>query len=666
MLHLHGHVMDDRPRRLIFSVVEYLNATEEAHAWHRVFGDSFVSSPYVIIGARLRDEYDLARVLRERRPSSGTPSLYVSPNITDGMCEDLKSWGFVPIRATGEDFVTELLEVAQPLIDEQIGSWGLSGQSGELLRFSQQFKIMESKTTLPESNGHDFYLGSPPEWSDIVANKDAIFNWTREGVRHAIENLEIENEYARLLIMWGARFSGRTTVLLRIAREMNRQHLRTFVYRGNERLDVEAAYSYIRDAGETVLIFDGLADFADDVDDLLRRCANAHSKVLIIAAENSRRAPLVLARISGFNLQKGNIIEIPRLDRQAARLLVGKLRDAGRLGKITPVKPDGQIAHFTRNGLFVGMAELESGSGFIARMRQEVDSLGVGWEARLVLLASLIETLNYSVPVQLAAGATGVNVEEILKRVTGDNSLSALMEVDNDLCLHPRMRILLVDELIQRLGNQETAQLLGSFVRYARPYINPRTQSIRSTTARIVAGLMRAKSLMKWLGLANLDKWYESMLPYYGWNGKYREQRAIAASLSKEYGLAESFAEKAVTLAPDSFRYNTLGNMLLDKAAALVQLSESEAERVYLRAREFLDKAYDLDKYNIVPLLSFLENSMKILRGGLSVQSGLYETISNDWSDRYADAQLRHSARVSNEVRDNLALLSRRWQALAS
>lgn len=665
VVHLHGHVVDESPRTLVFSILEYLNATEAAHAWHRVFGDSFVSSPYVIIGANLRDEYDLARVLRERRPQATAPSIYVAPSISEGMQDDLRSWGFIPIQASGREFVEELMSLAQPIIDEGVSAWGLAGQSAELLRFSQQFKMLETRATLPQGRDHDFYLGDVPSWSDIVNNRDSIFGWTEVALRRATEILEESPEHAQLLVALGAKFSGRTTGLFRIAREMNDRHIRTFIYRGEGRVDIDAVHSYLRDSGEAVLIFDGLADFADDIDDLLHRCNKGGNNLLVIAAENSRRTPLLLARLSSNNFRRDNVVEISHnFGRRDARTLVAKLGPIGRLGKLTPMPHQRQISHFTRNGLFVGMAELEGGIGFKARMRKEIDHLHDKWMIRVVLLASLVETLNYAVPVQLAATAVGESAERIFSAIEQDNAMAALIEIDGELCLHPRMRHLLVDELILRIGRSETADLLGNFVKRARPYINERTQFSRSLTARIVVGLLRAKALAKWIGTEDLDNWYEDVRPQYGWNGRYWEQRAIAASLVNNFSLAESFAEKSVSLAPDSYRYTNLGTILLKKAAMAASISEDESERVYLRARQSLDKAYGLDGKNIVPLLSFLEGSLKVLVGGISRQGVLYETIVRDWSDRYADARLRQGAEISTDIRENLDFLRRRWDAL--
>ncbi len=46
IVHLHGSLGSTSSKRLVFSVVEYLDAREEEHAWHRIFGESWAEGDH--------------------------------------------------------------------------------------------------------------------------------------------------------------------------------------------------------------------------------------------------------------------------------------------------------------------------------------------------------------------------------------------------------------------------------------------------------------------------------------------------------------------------------------------------------------------------------------------------------------------------------------------
>lgn len=54
VVHLHGFA--DCTDNLVFSIGEYLRVVNPQKTWHPVFGDEYQSDPFIIIGARIRDE----------------------------------------------------------------------------------------------------------------------------------------------------------------------------------------------------------------------------------------------------------------------------------------------------------------------------------------------------------------------------------------------------------------------------------------------------------------------------------------------------------------------------------------------------------------------------------------------------------------------------------
>jgi hypothetical protein len=78
VVHLHGCVDRDLSRRLVFSLNEYSGVATSGKTWPLTFRDVYGVSPFVIIGARLRDEPDIEVAVSRREPSHEAPSLYVS------------------------------------------------------------------------------------------------------------------------------------------------------------------------------------------------------------------------------------------------------------------------------------------------------------------------------------------------------------------------------------------------------------------------------------------------------------------------------------------------------------------------------------------------------------------------------------------------------------
>ena len=62
IVHLHGFA--DGTDNLIFSIAEYVKAITTRKTWHPVFGDEYQGEPFIIIGAKIRDEIDFSESMR--------------------------------------------------------------------------------------------------------------------------------------------------------------------------------------------------------------------------------------------------------------------------------------------------------------------------------------------------------------------------------------------------------------------------------------------------------------------------------------------------------------------------------------------------------------------------------------------------------------------------
>ena len=105
IVHLHG--LADRlqgethnSEALVFSTLEYARAVASPRTWHKVFFDEFAGRPFLVIGARLVEEFDLAEVLENGSAAfqaTGYPSVLVVPSIPPIRRDRLQNAGFTII-----------------------------------------------------------------------------------------------------------------------------------------------------------------------------------------------------------------------------------------------------------------------------------------------------------------------------------------------------------------------------------------------------------------------------------------------------------------------------------------------------------------------------------------------------------------------------------------
>src|SRR5208282_2064918 len=246
IIHLHGYagVPTGRDPQLVFSILEYLQAYSARYAWHRVFGDTFYQRPFLVVGARLTDEWDLMEFLSRgtaSRESTGRPSLIVLRDISTIQREQLTRYGLVPIQMDATQFFEELRQRVQPREEQLLQlphGRGRIETPGRI--FLQQFQWLRLDAAEIEPRNHDFYDGDDPIWSDILAARDANFEITTRTL--AKIRAEISDPHPKQLIycLSGPPGSGKSTVLLRLAKELITDGVDLYSFRAEERLDIPA------------------------------------------------------------------------------------------------------------------------------------------------------------------------------------------------------------------------------------------------------------------------------------------------------------------------------------------------------------------------------------------------------------------------------------------
>lgn len=657
VVHLHGTVTPESPKRLVFSLSEYQEAMVSRSAWPSIFRDTYGVKPFVIIGARLRDEPDIEKIIAGRRPFHTAPSFYVSPNISDAVASDLRNWNLIPVEMTAEEFLKKWSDITNtdltetPRRDDEIA-----------LRFGSQFRELSTQRVAKPAAEHDFIGGDEPTWHDIVHKNYAETDWIRLGSTLA-KRFGKSIPHTSLLLFTGSRLSGKSTGLLAIAREFRAQSWRIFLFDADERVDVRIALEFASDGKQLVLIFDGMADVAEDIEQILENARRAQLKVACIAVDNLYASAGILGRLRSNYLAEQRIRTISRtLTRADAARLVDHLHHAGRLGILERLRDRDRISHFVHEELFPSLASVEDAPGFGSRVEALATVLSGDDENRIVFLAAFAAKLDRTLLVIDAARMLQLESEEVI-RLAKESPASDLIWTDGHR-LRSRHRWMALNPAVKNLGTKAALTFLGDSLKRLSPRASRAALRERSPTTMFVGAAMIGRNLTEVFPREDLDSWYESLLSHFGtWSGRYWEQRAInlrhvdnqsASNLAR----AESYAQRAVSIVEDPYSYTTLGTILAARAAIATSDAASD---VYDRAYDAFDKAISLDTNNLVTWIAFLRHSIPVLsRVAIDVSlTGLQERILDDWSAIYKSVSTVASA--SEDVRADLRNIKRRF-----
>jgi hypothetical protein len=611
VVHLHGVVDRDDPRALVFSLAEYAASANSDTAWQLNFRDVYGTSPFVIIGARLRDEPDIESVVSGRHPTHAAPTFYVSPEISDATATDLRRWNMVPVRMNAEDFALEWAEMTGLELDhtpDDEMEWGI-----RLGRQVHELKEGQDSTPPPR---HDFLGGDEPVWADIESGLVADLDWIRTAqsdFRRVGETIDSSVLFAFV----GPRLTGRSAGLLLLAQTLQRRSWRTFMFNADERPDVDAIIGYAASGKSIALMFDGFVEIADDIDQLLGRSRAARLNVLCIGVEDSDREANILGRISVSHLAYGRIGPIRRrLTGTDAAHLVDTLDRVGRLGFLEAERVDNRrVAHFRGQNLFDSMAQLENAPGFGRRVADLVNLVKEPKHLRLVSLAALASKAGHTLLAVDAARAIDMTSDSLVRLLQTDPRLGELLSTDGK-SVTTRHRWMALERSLERLGPDNLLTFLGDALRKLSLRLSLESQRERNATSVLVGTLMSHRFLNSVFPGADLDPWYANLQDLFGdWSGRYWEQRAIVArrqgtadptTLSR----AESFSIRATELRPDSYSYTTLGTVLLAKAAYSPQV---DVATYYERALAAFETASGFDSSNVVGWMAYLRGALPVL-----------------------------------------------------
>ena len=669
IIHLHGHVLSNDPTPVVFSFSEYQAAARERPVWAQVLGGVLGTKPVVSLGARLLDDPDVESLLMTNRPTGRAPSMFVDPYVSDDSRWELEKLGYVVIKEDAETFVNGWAETFA------LDSIGLAALYAASTINIPQIIQLQTNHVPPAPRSHDYYGGDEPQWSDIVDNKAALFDWMRKLIQEIEEWLEKTGPKSKLHILYARRLTGLSSGILAIAREARHRHMSVLQFDKSSRFATDRLMDYCRGRGPVLLIIDGASDFGDDIDRLLRGAVKDAAVELYCLVSALPFEDLRLeGRLTG---QYPKVAEkVPHsLDGGDSRAIVGKLFDRGRLGALEPMTADERHRHFRNRDIFSGLMEVEHSKGFGRRLEPEIRGLDKIWKENLLLLLALAGQGNRDVGLQESSFAVGVSVNTILEAVRVDSNLTALVEVIGTL-LYSRQRGNALDIIIELRGESGALQGLCEMIRALAPIATRQGLRERNRAAVLLGYLMGAKMLTTHFPNQDIDSFYETLRTTFGdWNGRYWEQRAIHSKGIRDWPAAESFAARAVSLYDDAFTRTTYGTVLINRAEEFSNaLSEAWVD-FYERGRIQFDQARSREPENRVTQFAYLEATLALLgsllvntRDGRSSSSSISSErtadISAEWRASYSVLRLSLNHAAGFKTVSRIERLSQRYELL--
>ena len=571
IIHLHGmaqHIDDGKADHgaMVFSLAEYAHELANPRTWHKVFHDEFASEPFLVIGAQLTEEVDLAAILdrgSSARASTGFPSVVVLPSVSPVRRAQLENAGFVIVESDGESFSRQLLAQYRRAISGPGAATG--GNSPGIMKFRQQF--IDLRNYAPHGlNAEDFYSGYQPTWKSIRSEDDAMLEKTKQASKAIVDLATSEHIYQKIVLITGNPGSGKSTALLRTASELIRGGTLPMLFRADEYMDVEATVEWLKAFPRTVLLLDDFADHSITLQNLAENCRDEGVRMLLVVADRSARHPMIRDLIEERYLNFSEALWYGKLSDDDIESVIKKLHERGRLGRITRWGFEEQRRYFaevSERSLFEAMADLESGLGFRRRISRLYQDLPTDNLKSLYAAACMCYDQSIPLPAGIGASFAGVAPKDLVDLMNSE-CRGILVLTRNGIRPPHRVTASLA---LRTLPSKVREEVSLNLAKVLSPHIDRRSMRSGTREYRIVRHLMHHETVRR--NCVDVDaarNWYETVRKYYDWNGRYWDQRALFESAQGEHETARSYAERSILVHRHSFGYNTLGTVQLRMA----------------------------------------------------------------------------------------------------
>jgi len=617
IIYLHGRASEvGKPNKsLVFSIPEYAGAARTFPAWHASFQTNYIEKPFIVCGASLAEEVDLADAIRTKNLSNanGFPSFIASFSLDEGQKKRMRRYNLIPIVCPLDEFFSILAnEIAEYRKTADAVMTRL--KSGTYERFHAEFRRLDAiDTSSLAINGTDFYGGDEPTWLDILNDRDVQFSSTHKA--SALLNSPT-GRFAALL--HGDRVSGKTTALLRVARIALQKGYKPFWFRHEEGLNADVVADYLTEDEHAILFVDDAANYLGSIRKVLENAkAKGKSARFFISLRSSR--------LRGFHIDLADEFQrefkLGPMSQGDVAHFVQKRRLVSRLGKHIGA-PDSklikEIKDSCKSELLDSISYVEFSEPIKERVRKLIlAELGNENQRRLLSRIVCVHRFGFSLPLRVAMAACGLQFSDF------DSLLNDRLQADGIFVrdargLRLRHRILSEYAWTEAFSEEERYEAMTSVTTVLAPLINPMVIKMKGIEHLILREVLDQEQVALSIRGRALQ-FYEEHEDVLGWSSRYWDQRALLESRREEnFPKAYSYSQKSLSIEQHAFAFTSLGTICMRHCVRLAEKNHADAMKFFYEGEENLTKAYELnaqdDKTHEHPFITFFASAANMLR----------------------------------------------------
>lgn len=629
LIYLHGRAsqLKKHEKSLIFSIQEYATATRNFLGWHASFQTNYIEEPFVVCGASLVEEIDLAEAIRSKNQSgaNGFPSIIVSFSLDDGQKKRMSRFNLIPIVCQLEEFFAVLTkEMAE--YRKTADAVAARLKTGTYERFLSEFRRLEGLHTHPlEIEGADFFGGDEPTWTDILKEQDVLFEATERAARIL--------DYPTLrfaVLLHGDQLSGKTTGLYRIARITLQRGYKPFWFRHEEGINSEVVADYLAEDARAILFIDDAFSYLGVIGEILSLAKKRGKPARIFISLRS-------SKIRGFRIDIADEFrhehKLGPMTQSDISKFIQKRRKVSRLGKYIG-SPNTliikEIKNTYKSELLDSISHIEFSEPIRERVRKVVLAEVKSKDQRAMLSRIVcVHRFGFSLPLRAALAACGMSFDGFSSLLDGRLKADTVF-VRDERGLRLRHRILSEYAWAEVLTEDERYDAMSAITSALAPLVNPTVIKMKGVEHLILREILDQDHVAKSIRTRAL-KFYENHEELLGWSSRYWDQRALLESRhGGNFSKAYSYSQKAISLERHAFAYTSLGTICMHHCTKIVESNHAEAMKYFYEGENALSQAYELnavgDRLHEHPFVTFFASAASMLRS-LSPTEPEFESV---------------------------------------
>ncbi|WP_447469048.1 P-loop NTPase [Vibrio harveyi] len=600
IVYLHGRAsdLDTRQEGLVFSISEYAHAAKSFKQWHASFQTNYLEKPFIVCGASLAEEVDLATAIRDKNQSSliGLPSLIVSFSLDNAQIKRMRRFNLIPIVCPLDEFF-EVVHQELKDYESKLDSFTQSLQPGTYHSFLSQFRQLDDTDRSTRAiNGSDFYGGDEPTWDDILNNRDVEFVRTSE-----IKNALKSTSQRYVVVIHGHDVSGKTSSLINVAKRVLEQGLTPFYFRHEDSLNVDTVVDYLCHDEKAVLLIDDVWNYAEPLGRILQQAKNQDcSARIFVTVRNSKLRNVRRDIPDEFRKE----FSVGYLKRNDLFKFVQKRRAVSRLGKHFRRRDTeivNELQSTKRSNLLDTVSHIEFSEPLQERVRRLVSKAVIDPELKsLIARVACVHQFGFSLPLRVAMYASGLAFNQFNRLL--ENGLKAegiLVRDERGL----RLRHKVFSEYAWRtsFSDDERYDAMSEVVSILAPLVNPSVIKAKGKEHLIVREVVDEDNVRKSVGARALE-FYSDQEEVLGWSSRYWDQRALLeSSIEGHFSIAYSYSQKAISLERHPFAFTSLGAICMRRAIEIFKTNRVEAMDLFREGETALSDAFSISEATARP-----------------------------------------------------------------